>query len=152
MNTITYRKFSAVDSSSFIPILNEESIRDHLISHNIFDEQSVNEWVEEKIECSSIAGCRIRAVYLDNNLVCWCGIQKEDKEYEIAIVISKSSWGIGVSIFNKLIGWSKELGHKEVVIHLLETRPEYKFLRRKSIRTHDTKMLGRKFRTYHISV
>lgn len=152
MSTIKYVKFDDVDSEELIPILNEESIRSHLISHALFDSQSVREWVSEKINCNSIPGCRIRAVYLDSELVGWCGIQKDDAGYEIAIVISRSSWGIGTSIFEKLIDWSKELGHQEVIIHLLESRPAYKFLKRKSIKTHSTKMYGRNFLTYHIPV
>lgn len=152
VNTIEYVKFSDVDVKDFIPILNEEDIRSHLISHDLFDIQSADAWVKEKITCNAVPGCRVRAVYLDSNLVGWCGIQKYDEEYEIAIVISKSSWGIGSSIFETLMSWSKELGHQEVLIHLLETRPVYKFLKRKSIKTHSTRMLGRNFRTYHISV
>ncbi len=152
MNTIKYVKFNDIDSEELIPVLNEENIRSHLISHVLFDTKSINDWVKEKIACNSMPGCRTRAVYLNTNLVGWCGIQKDDAGYEIAIVISKSAWGIGASIFEKLIGWSKELGHQEVVIHLLESRPVYKFLKQKSIKTHSTKMYGRNFLTYHISV
>lgn len=152
VNKIKYVKFNDIDSEELIPVLNEESIRSHLTSHALFDTKSVNDWAKEKIECDSMPGCRIRAVYLDTNLVGWCGIQKDNAGYEIAIVISKPAWGIGASIFEKLISWSKELGHQEVVIHLLESRPIYKFLKRKSTKTHSTKMYGRNFTTYHISV
>jgi RimJ/RimL family protein N-acetyltransferase len=152
MGEVEYVRFSDIDAEEFISILNEEEIRNHLISHQLFDPHSVNEWVKEKIACGNFPGCRIRAVYLDGSLIGWCGIQKDDDNYELAIVISKSSWGIGISIFREMIVWAKELGHKEVLIHLLETRPEYKFLERKSINSHTTEMLGRKFRTYHIAV
>lgn len=152
MNTIKYVKFSDINPEELIPILNEDDVRDHLILHSLFDDQNINKWVKEKIVCNAAPGCRIRAVYSENTLVGWCGIQKDDVDYEIAIVISKSVWGIGASIFKKLMCWSKELGHQEVVIHMLETRPVYKFLKRKSIKTHSTKMFGRKFVTYHISV
>ncbi|MBL1276779.1 MAG: hypothetical protein COB30_011890 [Ectothiorhodospiraceae bacterium] len=152
MSTIKYVKFDDIDPEGFIPVLNEEDIRGHLISHHLFDSQNIKEWVKEKIVCDAMPGCRIRGVYADDTLVGWCGIQQDDEHFEIAVVISKSVWGIGVSIFEALMCWSKELGHKEVVIHLLETRPVYKFLKRKAIKTHSTKMLGRNFVTYHISV
>ena len=97
-------------------------------------------------------GCRIRAVYSEGALVGWCGIQQDNEDFEIAIVISPAVWGIGLSIFKALMAWSKELGHQEVVIHLLETRPVYKFLKRKAIKVKQTEMLGRSFMTYHLAV
>jgi len=152
MSTTKYVKFNDINPEDFIPVLNDERVRDHLISHSLFDSDNIKEWVKEKIECDSRFDCRIRAVLIDNTLAGWCGIQKDNEHYEIAIVISKSFWGLGILIFKDLISWAKELGHQEVVIHLLETRPEYRFLKRVSTKTHKTKMLGRNFITYHIAV
>lgn len=152
MSSIKYVKFNDLNPDELIPVLNEDNIRSHLISHELFNGERINEWVQDKLKCDALRGCKIRAVYCNDNLVGWCGIQKEKEDYELAIVISKASWGIGISIFEELIRWSKELGHEEVLIHLLETRPEYKFLKRKSIKNHTTKMYGRNFHTYHIAV
>ena len=82
----------------------------------------------------------------------WCGIQKDNEKFELAIVISKSYWGTGPFIFKDLLSWAKEFGHQEVLIHLLETRREYRFLKRISTITHETKIFGKKFITYHIAV
>lgn len=152
INTITYTKFSDIDPDEFILVLNKDNVRNHLISHPLFDSESVSKWVNEKIECNSMEGCRVRAVYSNDRLAGWCGIQKDAEHYEIAIVISKSFWGIGFSIFNELMQWAKEFGHREVVIHLLETRPIYNFLKRRATKTHRTQMLGRNFVTYHLPV
>ena len=152
MNRIEYVKFSDVTPEDFIPILNEDSIRGHLIEHGLFDKKTVTEWVVGKIESGSTQGCRIRAVYSDSILVGWCGIQEDDSGYELAIVTSKAVWGIGIQIFRDLMLWAKDLGHEEVVIHLLESRPVYKVLEKIAVKTHTTEMLGRKFVTYHIAV
>jgi hypothetical protein len=48
--------------------------------------------------------------------------------------------------------WAKELGHQEIIFHLLETRPEYKALKRKATKVQKTELLGRRFTTYFISV
>ena len=152
MSQIKYLKFNEIDPNQFIPILNENSIREHLIHYDQFDSQSIHEWVKGKVEEDSIPGCRVRAVLVDNALMGWCGIQKEEKHFEIAIVIAQSAWGIGLSIYRDMMGWVKELQHEEVVIHLLESRPEYEFLKRKSSKTYETNMLGRTFRTYHLRV
>lgn len=152
MKSIKYVKFDDIEPEKFIPILNEESIRNHLIAHDFFDAQSISKWIKEKIACDAMSKCRVRAVYIDNVLAGWCGIQQDDADYEIAIVLSKASWGIGTSIFRDLVSWSKELGHKEILIHLLETCPAYKFLKRISTRVRRTKKFGRDFLTYHVPV
>ncbi|NQZ32582.1 MAG: N-acetyltransferase [Oceanospirillaceae bacterium] len=152
MKKIEYKKFNALDPLEFMTVLNEQSIRSHLIAHGLFEESSVKEWVAGKIEVDAIAGCRVRAVYCDSQLVGWCGLQKEQAHFEVAIVISKNAWGIGSQIFREMMRWSVELRHKEVVIHLLETRPQYKFLQKISTRSYRTQMLGRQFTTYHLQV
>jgi len=48
--------------------------------------------------------------------------------------------------------WAKEMGHKEIMFHLLETRREYKSLKRKATKVQKTKLLGRTFTTYYLSV
>lgn len=152
MSEIEYVNFNQVDPEVFLPVVNEQSLRKHLIDHGQFDSVSIKEWMNGKIQSESIPGCRIRAVFIDGVLAGWCGIQPDDKGFEIAIVISKQFWGVGISIFKTLMCWAKELGHKEIVLHLLETRPEYKFLKRKVTSVQKTKLLGRSFTTYFISV
>lgn len=152
MDKIQYIRFEDINPSDLILILNEQKVRDHLVLHPTFDSNNVNEWVKNKIDCNSKSGCRTRVITEKNNLVGWCGIQQDNDGYEIAIVLSKSCWGLGPLIFKDLLLWAKELGHIEVVIHLLETRPEYRFLKRISTRVSKTKMLNRVFTTYHIPV
>jgi len=149
---IKYVAFSEINPEDFIPVLNEAAIRDHLVAHDLFDADSIGAWVEDKIANDAIAKCRIRGIYCDNTLVGWCGIQKDDAHYEIAIVIAQSVWGIGGRVFDAMMGWAREFGHEQVVIHLLETRPVYQFLKRRAIKTQATTMLGRCFVTYYIAV
>jgi len=120
--------------------------------HPVFDSVNIKEWVNNKIECNSLVKCRTRVIAVDNNLVGWCGIQQDNDNYEIAVVLSQSCWGLGLSVFKDLLAWARDLGHQELVIQLLETRPEYKFLKRMSRKISNRTMLGRNFTTYHISV
>ena len=152
MPNIRYEKMSDVNPDDFIPVLNAEEIRNHLVSHDLFDSVTICEWVKEKTKCGDTPGCRVRAIIVDNKLAGWCGIQKDNENYEIAMVISKSHWGIGTSVFQDLKSWAKELGHNEVTIHLLETRPEYRFLTKASTKSYKSKLLGRNFITYHVPI
>ena len=48
--------------------------------------------------------------------------------------------------------WAKELGHKEILFHLLESRPEYKSLNKMSTKVYKTELAGRCCTTYHVDV
>jgi len=152
MNDIEFISFSKIDPEDFLPVLNSEPLRKHLIDHAYFDSISIREWINGKIQIESIPGCRVRAVFIGGILAGWCGIQPDDNGFEVAIVIAKEFWGFGILIFQEIMLWAKEMGHKEIVFHLLETRSEYKFLKRKATKTQKTELLDRGFTTYFISV
>lgn len=152
MNQIEYVNLNDVNPNEFIPLLNKQKIREHLIDHQLFDEGSVKEWLETKIMVDSSLGCKVRAIVKDKQLAGWCGIQLEDERYEIAVVIDEGHWGLGRQIFEEIMTWAKELGHKTVFIHFLYTRPEYKFLRKISKNVYESELLGSKFTTYELEV
>jgi len=152
MSEIEFLSFNQVSPENFMGIVNEDSLRTHLIDHPYFDASSLQAWMEDKVKTNDIKGCRIRAVYIGGALAGWCGIQPDDNGFELAIVISSKFWGFGISIFKTLMCWAKEVGHKEVLFHLLESRPEYKALNRMSTKVHKTELAGRYFTTYHVSV
>jgi hypothetical protein len=130
MPTIEYVEFSEINPKNFLPLLNKLKIRDHLIPHELFDIVTTAAWMESKIEVDTSRGCKVRAINVDNKLIGWCDIQFEDGKCEIAIVIDDSSWGLGIKIFHEIMNWAKIIGHKEVYIHFLHTRPKYKCLQK----------------------
>lgn len=152
MNNIEYLNFELINSLDLMTVVNEESLREHLIDHPYFDSASIKTWINDKIEIDAEPGCRVRAVLIEGKLAGWCGIQPDDKGFEIAIVISQRFWGFGVPIFNAMKSWARELGHKEVLFHLLDSRRKYKALEKIATKVHHTEMLGRSFTTYYFSI
>ena len=152
MRNIQYIPFSQIDPDDFLAILNDDAVRRHLLSYAIFDTLSIRAWTRDKIQVDALPGCRVRAVRIDDLLAGWCGIQPDDSGVELALVLSQRCWGAGKSIFNTLMHWAKELGHQEIRFHLLETRPEYRFLKRKAREIRQTQLSGRHFTTYVLSV
>ena len=128
MNVLKYVKLNEVNVDDLKTLLNKQRIREHLIEHELFTSDSVRSWIEVKMEVDSSSGCIVRGIYSNNTIAGWCGIQFEEGKYEIAIVLDDVFWGIGKRVFNDMMGWAKELGHSEVFIHFLHTRPEYRFL------------------------
>jgi hypothetical protein len=152
MSEIQFSYLDQVKSEDLIAVVNEDSLRTHLVDHPYFDAASLQVWIEGKIKLDAMNGCRIRAVYIGEVLAGWCGIQPDDKGFEIAIVISQRFWGFGIPIFKTLMCWASELGHKEVLFHLLDSRPEYKALNKMSTKVDKTELAGRCFTTYYLSV
>ena len=152
MCNIEFLSFKEVDPKDLMGVVNEDSLRVHLIHHPYFDITNIQAWIEDKIKTDALQGCRVRVVFIDGVLAGWCGIQPDDYGFEIAIVISQRFWGSGIVIFKTLMFWAGELGHKEVLFHLLHTRREYKALAKMAVKVHQSQRLGRNFTTYHFSV
>jgi hypothetical protein len=152
MNCIEYVKLNDVNPAEFLPLLNKQKIREHLVDHPLFDAGTVKTWLDEKIDVDCAQGCKVRAIIVDKQLAGWCGIQPENEKYEIAVVLDDGYWGLGRTIFRELMVWAKDLGHKTVFIHFLHTRPEYKHLRKISKNVYKSKLLGSKFTTYELTI
>jgi len=141
-----------VRAEDFLPLVNDETLRKHLIDHPSFELGTVRRWMEEKMAIDALPGCRVRAVLIDGALVGWCGLQPDEEGIEIAIVIARAGWGRGLAIFNEMMGWARSMSHQEVVFHLLDTRPLYKSLARRATRVTKTTLSGHPFTTYYFSV
>jgi hypothetical protein len=152
MSLLNYCGLEEVKEDELLALLNDERIREHLVEHDTFDKIKLRSWVEEKGELNDIEGCRIRAIKQNDMLIGWCGIQLEGNDYELAIIISSSHWGVGKRVFNDLMSWAKEIGHKEVVIHLLDSRSEYRFLRKIAKEVSVCNIMNRNFTTYRLVV
>ena len=152
MTAIRYYPLSEADPEQLLTILNDIRTRTHLISHPEFTPQRLASWVADKQEENQQPGCRVCAVDINGELAGWCGIQRSEDDYELAIVIGQTGWGAGPRIFRDMMGWAFELGHSEVIIHLLDSRRDYRFIRRLAREVYETELLGRHFTTYRLSV
>ena len=50
------------------------------------------------------------------------------------------------------VGAASELGHSEVVLHLFNTRPEYRFLTKMAGRVYESTIFGQKYTSYELRV
>lgn len=152
MKNIEYREFGDISAASMASLLNEDSLRTHLIDHPYFDAETVQAWMTEKEEVDSQATCRVRAVLVGGELAGWCGIQPDEVGVELAVVISQRYWGVGVAVFKDMLSWARELGHSQIRFHLLDSRKAYRSLESMASEVIQSQMLGRTFTTYNIPV
>lgn len=150
--TVQFKHFDDVLAPDFLPLLNDATIRKHLIDHPRFDLQGVGRWMDDKMRINQQPGCRVQAVLIHGHLAGWCGIQPDEDGVELAIVIGQAHWGAGIAIFREMMCWAREMGHTEVRFHLLDSRPAYAALASKASRVEKTHLSGRVFTTYFLSV
>ncbi len=152
MKNIEYVDFQNLNRKELLAILNQEKVREHLVSHDKFNEVTLEEWVGAKVSVNLTAGCKVRGIKVDGEIAGWCGIQFENSAFELAIVLDPLFWGIGVGVFKDLMKWAAELGHSEVVLHLFNTRPEYRFLKKMALRVYESTIFGQKYTSYLLNV
>jgi hypothetical protein len=149
---IKYKKLDEINENTLLNLVNNLSVRKHLISHPSFDINMLNLWIKDKIEMDSLTGCKIRAIVVDGKLAGWCGIQLEKNKYEMAIILDNSFWGIGKKVFFHMMKWAKDFGHTKVYINFLHTRNEYKFLQKIATNISKSTILGEEFTSYEITL
>lgn len=152
MNTVDYPKFNTINPNDFLPLLNSKKIRKHLIEHELFTIGTLTTWMHNKMKVDATSGCKVRGIVCEGELAGWCGIQLEEGNYELAIVIDDKFWGLGKTVFKDMMCWAKELEHDEVYIHFLHTRPQYMFLKKISKNVYEADFFGSKFTTYQLTV
>lgn len=149
---LTYVQLHHLSTADLLGLLNDPQVRRHLVVHDMFDAGTADAWLRDKQTMDLREDCRIRGIRVDDALAGWCGVQAIDGEHELAIVLDPDHWGLGPRVFRDLLGWAGELGHETVLIHLLDTRPMYRFLQRIATQSTVTHHLGRRFTTYRIPV
>ena len=152
MENIEYVDFQGLNRLELLDILNHEKVREHLVSHDKFDKVTLEEWVNGKVSVNLTGGCKVKGIKVDGAIAGWCGIQFENGSYELAIVLDPMYWGIGVAVFKEVMKWASELGHSELVLHLFNTRPEYRFLKKMASRVYESTMFGQKYTSYLLRV
>ncbi len=152
MKNIEYVNIQDLNSVELLNILNKEKVREHLVPHDVFDEASLEGWVKSKIQVNLIPGCKVKGIEVDEVAAGWCGIQFENGSYELAIVLDPNYWGIGFNVFKEVMKWASDLDHSKVVLHLFNTRPEYKFLQKMASRVYESTIFGQKYTSYELRV
>ena len=152
MMKIDYIKFTDIKPEDFLPVLNNDKLRLHLMAHDRFTLDSLVDWMDAKLLVDSQPGCKVRGILCEGELAGWCAIQLEAGKYELAMIIHDSYWGVGKNVFSDMMGWARDFNHDEVSIHFLHTRPRYKFLTKLAKSVQETELYGNKFVSYQLAV
>ncbi|EPF88219.1 hypothetical protein GCM10025882_27070 [Acinetobacter gyllenbergii] len=98
-----------------------------LASGTIFDEQECIAWVNEKEEQWTKHGYGPWAFLVDGKFAGWGGLQYEDGDADLALVLHPQYWGIGKQIFDEIIKIAfTEMNFESITILLPPSRKKLK--------------------------
>lgn len=101
---ITKRKLSFVDKEFFIQLFNNPLIKRHmpLLTEN-FDDKQYNAFIASKDAIWEKFGFGPLAYYINNDFAGWGGLQPDEDDFELALVLSPKYWGYGRYLYHDLI-------------------------------------------------
>ena len=138
---LSYQTLGSSPTEEWLELLNSDLVRRHLVQHHPFTVESFDGWIERKVTEDQTPGCRLREIHCGGRLAGWCGIQFESGAFEIALVLSPAYWGRGREVVNEVKEWAREMGHKQLLAHFPQSRPQTKAL---------TKLFGQPIRVTNI--
>lgn len=98
-----------------------------LAKDSLFDEKQCLAWVKGKEKQWQDHGYGPWAFLVDNKFAGWGGLQYEDGDADLALVLHPQYWGLGKKIFNEIIRKAfNEMGMESITILLPPTRNKLK--------------------------
>jgi RimJ/RimL family protein N-acetyltransferase len=121
---IEFRRLSDIDVGEIIKLVTHPLVRRHMpLSDENFGEAECRQWVQDKERQWQNYGYGPWAFMVDGKFVGWGGLQYEDGDPDLALVLHPQYWGIGKSIYDAIIHRAfGEMGFKSVTILLPPSR------------------------------
>ncbi|MEO0339042.1 MAG: GNAT family N-acetyltransferase, partial [Bacteroidota bacterium] len=103
---IEFKRLSEVDKKDIINLMNHPLVRRQmplLVGH--FDEQRCDNFISAKEQLWQEHGYGPWAFLIDGQFAGWGGLQPEQGEVDLALVLHPDYWGTGKAIYRKIISF-----------------------------------------------
>jgi len=121
---IEFKRLSEVNKFDIIELSNNPLVRRQMpLSSDNFSEADCAEFIEAKERLWATHGYGPWAFVIDGKFAGWGGLQPENGDADLALVLHPNSWGMGKVIYKKIIALAfGEMGFESVTILLPPTR------------------------------
>ena len=125
-----FRPIQAAPRTLVIEQMNDARVRRHLpLATGTFDEAAYESFISGKQAMWSEHGYGPWAFFIGDRYAGWGGLQPDDGEAELALVLCPWAFGYGRLIAAKVIDWGfRELDLERILIYLPESRSVERFL------------------------
>lgn len=129
---IEFKRLTDVKKSEIIELMNNPLVRRQMpLTWDNFGERDCDEFVAAKERLWSKHGYGPWAFFVEGKFVGWGGLQPENGEADLGLVLHPTHWGIGKTLYKEIIGRAfGEMGFEAVTVLLPPTRTRIKGLLR----------------------
>ncbi len=125
---LEFKRLPDVDPSKLIALFRDPRVRRYMpLTHDNFDEAACAEWIEGKESMWREHGFGPWAFFVDGEFAGWGGLQPEQGDADLGLVLHPDHWGKGRIIYDEIIRRAfGEMGFESITILLPLTRTRVK--------------------------
>ncbi|HNP19610.1 MAG TPA: GNAT family protein [Fulvivirga sp.] len=141
---IGFKRLTQVSKSSIIELMNNPLVRRQMpLLIGDFNENDYNSFIAAKEKLWNKYGYGPWAFIVNGHFAGWGGLQKENGEADLAIVLHPNYWGIGKIIYDKIMKMAfNDMKLKSVTVLFPPTRTRIKGLIRLGFKEAGELMVG----------
>ena len=126
--SIEFIRLTQVNKKDIIELMNNPKVVKHMpLASSKFDDKAYKKFIEEKETIWKKYGFGPFGFIIDKNFIGWGGLQPEQNDIEIAMVLNPNYWGYGRKIYERIINSAfHELKLKSIIILLPPSRKHIK--------------------------
>lgn len=150
---IEFKRLTEVGKSEIIDLMNNPLVRRQMpLIRNQFTERDCDEFIAAKERLWSEYGFGPWALVIDGKFAGWGGLQPENGEADLGLVLHPDHWGMGKVLYKEIIGRAfGEMGFETVTVLLPPTRSRVRALLRLGFEQDgDLKLGGERFIRYRL--
>ncbi len=127
---IEFKRLAEIDQSEVIALMNNPSVRRQMpLFKGDFGDRDCNEFIAAKEKLWTDHGYGPWAFVVDGHFAGWGGLQPENGEADLGLVLHPNYWGIGKAVYKEIIDLAfGEMGFETVTVLLPPTRKRAKGL------------------------
>ena len=127
---IEFRRLTEVDKSEVIDLMNNPLVRRHMpLATGNFDNAAYKAFIADKEQLWKEHGYGPWAFYVDGKFVGWGGLQYEQGDADLALILHPDYWGLGKAIYQEIVKRAfGEMGFKSITVLFPPSRTRIKGL------------------------
>jgi ribosomal-protein-alanine N-acetyltransferase len=150
---LEFRRMSEIDCADFIALNTHPLVRRQMpLSDDNFGEAECREWVAGKEKQWEEYGYGPWAFLIDGKFAGWGGLQEENGDADLGLVLHPRYWGMGKTIYDEIIRRAfGEMGFESVTILLPPSRTRVKGILRLGFQLDgEVELEGERFIRYRL--
>jgi len=150
---LEFKQLNEVDRSAYIALNTHPLVRRQMpLTDDHFDDAECKEWIEGKLAMWKEHGFGPWAFIIDGQFAGWGGLQPEQGDADLGLVLHPDYWGYGKIIYDEIIRRAfGEMGFESVTILFPPTRTRIKGILRLGFKPDgEVEISGERFNRFRL--